>query len=161
AGPGDITGRYSGLRKQRVPHPTNACGSRLFGGPVRFAVGILVLVFPAVFASQTLNFVFPIVREKSHERTGIDVQSQTGSSRSQSRFDALAPDDVEQQERRSGRVFYAALQLRNMTRRQVEIVREHGLAHVRALAQAANLPWRQRCNRGPFARTKMPLRDLG
>jgi hypothetical protein len=51
----------------------------------------------------------------------------------QNGLDALAANDVEQRERRSGRALGSTLQLGHLTDSQIQKMREHGLAHARLL----------------------------
>src|SRR5215813_14658436 len=75
-------------------------------------------------------------------------------------FDALALDDVQERERRAGRLLGPTLQLREIAGGDVQIAGEHRLAHSRALAHRSDLFRTDRRDLGHVLRTKMPHRDL-
>src|ERR1700692_2835782 len=60
------------------------------------------------------------------------------ASRLQDGFNSLASNDIEQHKGRTCRTFFAAFELRNIVRRQIQIVRKNGLTNVALLAEGFN-----------------------
>lgn len=50
-------------------------------------------------------------------------------------FDALAPDDIKQHQRRAAGAFCASFKLRHVANRQIEEMRKHGLTEIDLLAK--------------------------
>jgi hypothetical protein len=57
------------------------------------------------------------------------------ASRLQDGFNSLASNDIEQHKGRTCRTLFAAFELRNIVRRQIQVVRENGLTNVAFLAE--------------------------
>src|SRR5260370_22054051 len=78
----------------------------------------------------------------------------------QDRFDAFALNDIQQRERRPGRLLCPPLQLRDISDREVQVAGEHRLAHLRAGAQRSNLRGGERRDLGRILWTQMPQWNL-
>src|SRR5438132_675703 len=79
---------------------------------------------------------------------------------SEDRLDSLTPNDIQQHERRTGRPLGSTLQLRNITRRQVQAAREDGLAQMRPFTHRTNFIAADRFRYNVSFAAKMTKRDF-
>ncbi len=85
-------------------------------------------------ASSYLPISGVLVIGLTGEIAGFHAPAENPHRRSQNRPDPLAPNHVEQGERRSGWSPHVPFELRDIACRQVKVFRENGLAHVRPLS---------------------------